>query len=94
MSVVLLITVEATEGQRDALRSALEGILPDTLAFEGNESVELLLPREQTNTLILVEHWASMDAYDAYKAWRAESGTSVLGSDLVAGPPVTVVCDQ
>ena len=32
---------------------------------------------------MLIEDWESAEKYDAYKAWRQESGTSVLRGDLV-----------
>ena len=81
--MIVTITFSATEGNRDALVEKLLSILPDTRAFDGCNSITFVESQEAAGNLTLIEDWASSKQYDAYKAWRKESGTSVLGSDLV-----------
>lgn len=81
--MIVTITFSATDGNRDALVAKLLSILPDTRAFEGCNSITFVEAQAAPGTLTLIEDWESAEHYDAYKAWRRESGTSVLGSDLV-----------
>lgn len=85
MSIALTIAITTTEANREELVNSFRAILPDTRAFEGCQSVQLAADAEDPTKLILIEFWESAERYDAYRAWRAESGTSVLASDLVVG---------
>lgn len=93
MSVTIVITAKAREGARDILIDALARVLPDTRAFDGCQGVEVVCPRSQPGAVILIERWVSLEHFEAYKKWRIESGTTVLGSGLVEGRPATIVCD-
>ena len=68
-------------------------VLRDTRAFDGCLGLELLRDREDPAHVVVVEHWASIERDDAYRAWRATpDGESGLG-DLVASPPVLTRCE-
>lgn len=85
MSLIMTITFEAAPGQRDALVSKMQSILHETRSFDGCERIVFAEAAEAPGSLVLIEEWASASQYDAYKAWRRESGTSVLAGDLVHG---------
>lgn len=89
MSMIVNIAFTAAQGQRDALVDRLVSVLDDTRAYDGCEAITLTESPETPGSLLLVERWASIPQYDAYKTWRRESGTTVLGSDLVGGTPET-----
>lgn len=89
MSLIITIAFDAAEGKRDALVDKLLGILDETRAFGGCEQITFTEELDRPGSLLLVEKWASTTHYDAYKAWRRESGTSVLAGDLVGGTPET-----
>ncbi|NNC81910.1 MAG: hypothetical protein HKN94_17340 [Acidimicrobiales bacterium] len=91
MTVTITIAFEAGEGCRDELVDAMIGVIPDTQAFEGCENIRFVESVDQPGSLLLVEDWASIEHYQRYKAWRAESGTSVLSKGLVKGTPETQV---
>ena len=93
MTVVVNIEVKAADGRRQELMDKLASILPDTQAFEGCLSVEVVVPRDDDDSIWLLERWEAIDNYHAYKAWRGETGTSVLASDLVDGPPRATIAD-
>ena len=86
MAITMTIQFSAPEGRHGELVAKLHEILPDTRAFEGCDRVELF-ERDDSNQLLLFETWATAEQYEAYKAWRRDSGTSILSSDLVDGPP-------
>lgn len=89
MSLIITIAFDAAEGQRDALVEKLTSILHETRAFDGCEQITFTETLDSPGALFLVEKWASTEHYDAYKSFRKESGTSVLGSELVSGSPET-----
>jgi quinol monooxygenase YgiN len=89
MSIIVNIAFTAAEGQRDALVDSLVSILDETRSHDGCEAITFTESPDTPGLLLLVERWASIPQYDAYKTWRRESGTSILGSDLVAGTPKT-----
>ena len=90
MSISVTISVTAAEGKFQELRDKLLANLPVTKEFDGLEALRLVAPNEPAGTLFLIEEWASVDDYHAYKAFRTESGSSALRPDLIAGPPEVV----
>jgi len=94
MTMTLLITFDSAPGRRDDVVAKMGEMLPDTKAFPGCEHVELLAVDESDTGLVLFEKWTQPSDYDAYRAFRADSGTSILKSDLVKGPVVTTVLSQ
>jgi len=89
MTVTITIAFRAADGKRDELVDAMVSVIPDTMAFAGCETIQFVESKEEAGSLLLIEDWESLEHYARYKAWRAESGTSVLGTGLVDGSPVT-----
>lgn len=87
--MIVTISFSATAGNRDALVAKLLQIIPDTMAFDGCNSIDFVEAQESAGELMLIEDWDSHERYDAYKAWRRDSGTSVLGSDFVDSASVS-----
>ena len=81
--MIVTISFNAAPGKRDRLVDLLAEILPDTRAFDGCNDVMLTERTGTPGALMLIEDWESAEHYEAYKNWRSESGTSVLGTDLV-----------
>jgi heme oxygenase (mycobilin-producing) len=68
----------------------IAAVLSQTRAFEGNEGLEVLVDVTDPTHLTVVEHWASIERDDAYRAWRATpEGASDLGSLLAGAPTLT-----
>jgi quinol monooxygenase YgiN len=68
----------------------LHEILAGTRAFDGNLGVEVLADETDPAHVMVVESWTSIEADDAYRAWRATpDGASDLARILTA-PPVLV----
>ncbi|WP_188679215.1 putative quinol monooxygenase [Subtercola lobariae] len=71
----------------DTAPAIIHDTLSHTRAFEGNLGVEVITDVTDPHHLVVVEHWQSIEADQAYRAWRATpEGASPLGS-LVTGPP-------
>lgn len=89
MTITVTIEFEAAPGARDALVAKMQEIIPETLGFEGCQRIEFFEGDGADGSLMLLEDWESEERYAAYKAWRQETGTSVLSSNLVNGPAIT-----
>lgn len=81
--MIVNIAFQASPGKRDELVNTLLGILPETEAFDGCNDITFTESQDESGALLLIEDWQSLKHYETYKAWRRESGTSVLGGDLV-----------
>ncbi len=49
----------------------------------------MLADVEDPGHVVLVEHWASLEAEDAYRAWRASEGESPLAPLLTGSRTLT-----
>ena len=66
----------------------LREVLAQTAAFPGNEGLEVLVDDDDSTKLLGVEKWESVEARNAYIAWRATpEGANALGT-IMAAPPV------
>ncbi|TIH40600.1 putative quinol monooxygenase [Subtercola vilae] len=86
----LTIKPEALGGAHAAISTVLEA----TRAFEGNLGVDVVVDVNDPAHILLIEHWASIEADEAYRAWReTDEGKSDLGSLLAAAPTLTIFTD-
>lgn len=87
MAVTALLDLHLREDRLADAPAMIEAILQQTRAFDGNEGLEVLEDVADPTHLTVVEHWASIEHDDAYRAWRATpEGASDLGR-LLAGAP-------
>jgi quinol monooxygenase YgiN len=96
MTVISLLDLRLKPEVLDTAPEVIHSVLSATRAREGSLGVEVTVDSDDAAHFIVVERWNSMEADDAYRAWRATpEGVSELGS-LLASPPVltrTVVTD-
>ena len=83
MSVLVIIDLKAKPGSADELRGFLNPA--QIRAYAGNEGVELTVNQDDASNVLLAEHWASREAYEAYRAWRVESGDQATLVGLLEG---------
>lgn len=90
MAVTALLDLHLRADKLADAPAAIEVILRQTRAFEGNEGLEVLVDVTDPAHLTVVEHWASLERDDAYRAWRTTpDGASNLGDLLAAAPTLT-----
>ena len=95
MTITALLEFHVTP---DALPTA-PGVIHDTLAatraFAGNLGVEVVADVTDPAHFLVIEHWDSLEADEAYRAWRATpEGASDLGSILAGAPSLTKFSPQ
>jgi quinol monooxygenase YgiN len=74
MSHTAIVEFPCNPGQGKGLLETLSAALVDTRAFEGCESIEVYADNEDPDRIVLWEKWAERANYDAYLAWRMETG--------------------
>jgi heme oxygenase (mycobilin-producing) len=78
----------------DGALGVIDEVLVKTRAFDGNLGVDVVVDVDDPGHVVLVEHWESLAADDAYRAFRATpEGKSDLGAILAAPPRLTRYAD-
>jgi quinol monooxygenase YgiN len=87
---ILELTVKP-ESVADAAR-IIDETLKTTRAFPGNLGIDVVVDIDDPAHYVLIERWESVEADDAYRAFRkTPDGASELGT-ILAGPPRLVRC--
>lgn len=94
MSVTVIATLKLKPGMADTVIGGLKEMLPDTRAFQGCESVDVVHDMDNPDTLILVEEWGARSDHEAYMAWRTETGALAAMADVLADAPVFTYCNK
>lgn len=90
MAVTALLDLKLRADKLADAPAAIEVILKQTRAFEGNQGLEVLVDTADPAHFTVVEHWASIERDEAYRAWReTPEGATNLGELLAAAPTLT-----
>ena len=87
MSCNLMLKVKVQPGRRDDAIALIGEKLNETRNFKGCEFVNLFTIEDEPDSLAFVQCWKSMDDYEAYVAWRTDSGEIDELAELLAAPP-------
>lgn len=87
MSVTVVLEFKVQPDKADTVVEFLRKALPATRAYAGFESLTLHRDQDDPSAFLIWEQWATRGQYDAYLAWRTESGTLNEFVELLAGPP-------
>jgi|LNFM01.1.fsa_nt_gb quinol monooxygenase YgiN len=93
MTTIVILDIPATADTRDQVLATLQEALPTTRAFDGCEGLELLVNQDDRANIVVYERWASRGHYDAYRAFRAETGFSARFRAMFPQPPIVRVLD-
>lgn len=63
--------------------------LEETRRFEGFVDIAIRRHAEDPNRIVMIEEWASRSAYEAYVAFRTESGVMDQLAAALTDPPRT-----
>ena len=88
MSVKIVLEFEAKADQVDNAKKFLRSVLPDTRDYEGFESLTLHQSDDDPTRFLIWQQWVSRDHYEAYLAWRVDSGVLSEFVDMLEGEPV------
>ncbi|MBW3668474.1 MAG: antibiotic biosynthesis monooxygenase [Actinobacteria bacterium] len=83
MSITFILEWHVRLDAVDEIKRLVASRLPETRAFEGCESVELLQDADDPTRLLFVERWASRDDQARYREFRLSQGTMAQFDELV-----------
>jgi quinol monooxygenase YgiN len=87
MSTFVVLECQAKPDKVDEVKNFLRKVLPDTRAYEGFESLVVHQSQEDPTSLMMYEQWSTRPNYEAYLAWRTETGALDEFVAMLAGPP-------
>ena len=93
MTTIVILDIPAGPDARDAVLALMRDALPVTRAFDGCEGLELLANQDDTGNILIYERWQSRAHYDAYRAFRAETGFSASFRAMLPALPTVRVLD-
>jgi quinol monooxygenase YgiN len=84
----MLVQLEGTvlPGRVEEFKALLTARFPETRAFDGCNDITAYLADEGRD-FVFVENWDSRSQYEAYLAWREETGVLGQLGALMEGPP-------
>ena len=87
MSVKITLELRLKPEVVDEFYKNLPATLDETRAFGGCIQIGAYSHSEDVGRVIVLEEWESAEAYQAYLAWRTETGFMDALGGLIAAPP-------
>jgi len=86
MSIVVIVTFKAAEGQYDNLKQLIETMLPHTSARPDCQLIRAAGDPD-TGTFTIYEEWDSVESHQAYRKWSGENRDPSTLVALLRDPP-------
>ena len=83
ITLELRLKPEAVQGFYETLPATLE----ETRAYEGCVNIAAYSHSDEVGRVIVIEEWESSEAYQAYLAWRMETGFMDAVGAIITAPP-------
>jgi len=74
MTCYVMLEFTAKKGFGPDLLTGLSAALPTTRSKDGCLGLELTVNQDNSDNMIIVMRWQSREQYEAYRAWREETG--------------------
>lgn len=94
MPVMVILELHIKPEAVDDVVAGLAADLPDTRAYEGNLSVEVLRNQADSGHITLVERWQERANQEKYIAWRTETGSMERTVAASSSPPTITYYDE
>ncbi|MEV6217323.1 antibiotic biosynthesis monooxygenase [Nocardia sp. NPDC051833] len=85
MAIQVTIDMSAKPGRYDDLRKWFVEHLAGTRSFAGNITVEVARNQDEPDRILFVEKWDTRANFEAYLAWREESGVIAELVEMLEG---------
>jgi quinol monooxygenase YgiN len=90
MTVTVTLELRFKPDEVAAGRELMGRVLQDTRAFDGNVRTDVLFDEDDEAHWLIYELWETVEADEAYRAFRAGEGKITQLPPLLAAPPVKV----
>ena len=82
------------EDQTQAFLNELERMVPETRKFKGCIGLNVFQDQDNPKQVTLIEEWESRSDYEAYFAYRGETGDLEIIMPMFAGEPSISYLDK
>jgi heme-degrading monooxygenase HmoA len=86
MSVHATNTFRTNPGQAGELVETLRRVLPDTLTHGGCEEIRIWCDQDDPDSVVSLTRWATRADYEAYLAWREQTGDTAMFRGMLVRP--------
>ena len=90
MTVTVTLELHFKPDEVAAGRELMSRTLEVTRAFDGNVRTDVLVDEDDEAHWLIYEIWETVEADEAYRAFRAGEGKVTQLSPLMAAPPVKI----
>jgi quinol monooxygenase YgiN len=90
MTVTVTLELRFKPDEVAAARELMGRVLQDTRAFDGNVRTDVLVDEDDEAHWLIYELWETVEADEAYRAFRAGEGKITQLPPLLAAPPVKI----
>jgi quinol monooxygenase YgiN len=94
MPVTVILELHIKQEAVDDVVAGLAADLPDTRAYQGNLSVEVLRDQADPCHITLVERWQERADQETYIAWRVSTGSMEQTVAASTAPPTIIYYDE
>lgn len=93
MAITSVLDIRLRHDAPADAESRISSILSDTRARPGAISVDVVRDLDDPRHLLVLEVWESIEADEAYRAWRATPEGASGMSELTEGQPALTRCE-
>jgi len=90
MTVTVTLELRFKTDEVAAARELMGRVLQDTRAFDGNVRTDVLIDEDDEAHWLIYELWETVEADEAYRAFRAGEGKITQLPPLLAAAPVKI----
>ena len=94
MPVTVILELHMKSDTVDDVLTGLAADLPDTRAYKGNLSVDVLRDQADPCHITLIERWQERADQEAYIAWRTSTGSMEQTIAVSSAPPTITYYDE
>ena len=94
MTISIVLTLPVVPDKREDFFVLLKELGPGTQNFGGCLSYDIFKDINDLGSVIFVETWESMEAYEKYNVWRTETGVMDKLGAFFSGPPTIAFCEK
>ncbi len=87
MSVLVLVEGKLHADKVDDFMSYIGDVIGDTRTYDGCEKMTVQVNQDDPTNFLFAERWATRAKYEAYLAWRTETGAIEKIAGMVDGDP-------
>ena len=94
MPVTVTLGLQIKLDKLDEFKQAIKAAIPDTRAYSGCISIQVLEDQDKPGAITLLEVWGTKEDQIKYIAWRTETGFMEALGGMLESEPVIIYHDD